>query len=189
MVIPTSYKNPTGKNNVLTSINNWLLTNVPTANAADFTYSFLNDRDTTVFPAVDVKEYNFAAKGMGSFGGVLFEAGAQKEGRDNQLMIDINIYDDIREHADAKKHVYQVRDRLVRGLTQAGNSDDITNVVTVPPIAVLDYDNSEAVTGIVAYVPTEEDNHIAENPFPPTPEQLTVYQLQLIVKLYWYEMN
>ena len=187
--VPTTYKNPTGKQNLLTSFNNWIETNVPSAGVSDFTYVFMAEDTTQIFPSVHVQEYNFFNAGSNAFGEVLFEAGSQEEGANNQIMLDISIYHDLSKDASAKKKMYQIRDRIVRGLKKAGHSDDATDALIVSPIEVLDYDNAATQTGIVAYVPTEEDNHIIENPFQPTPEAPTVYRLQLLVKLCWYEMN
>lgn len=185
--VPTSYKNPTGKQALLTSINNWLNTNVPPANAADFQYGFLISENPAVMPRVDVAEFKYFDPGESAMGGVIFPAatGAQQSrGKENRTMLEIWIYTDQKQDASAKKHMYEIRDRLVYGLTSAGLDDG-----GIPPITVLDPANSNFDTGTVARVMTEEDNFLIENYFPPSGPMPTIHRYQLLAKISWYEMR
>lgn len=195
--VSTAYTNPTGKRAVLTSINKWLALNVPAANAADFTYDFLQEMQPPVMPRVEVNEFKYFDPGESAFGGNIFPAAGaqqQKRGKINYLMLELNIWADQNVQPDAKQKVYKIRDRLVYGLTNAGVPDfeastPAVPVVLVPPILVLDPANGNFDTGTVAYVMTGEDNAIIENYFPPTAEAPLVHHYQLLVKICWYEMR
>lgn len=195
-VSPT-YKNPTGKRALLTSINRWLEANVPSANAADFTYGFLEQLDPSVMPRIEVSEFNYFDPGESAFGGQIFPAASgaqQSQGKKNLMMLDINIWTDQNKQSDAKQHLYTLRDRIVYGLVNAGVPDMKTStplvpVVLVPPILVLDPANSDFDTGIVASLMTGEDNFLIENYFPPTAEKPLIHHYQLISKIGWYEMR
>jgi len=190
MPVAPTYKNPTGKNNALTSFNKWLATNVPPANAADCTYAFSSQLLAAVFPRVEVSEFQYFDSSNSAYGMNVFPAGAQKQGKLNQAMIEFNIYDDVVAHSDAKRHIYQVRDRLIHGLTLAGYSDDITNVVAVPPIALLDYDQlTPTDTNILVRVPFEQDNAVIERYYAPTADSPNIHRIQLLIKVEWYELN
>ena len=62
MPVSVTYTNPTGFQNVLASINEWLDLNVPanvtvavpSNNAGDFYYDFMADADTAKFPRVEI---------------------------------------------------------------------------------------------------------------------------------------
>lgn len=195
--VPTAYTNPTGKRALLTSINNWLQTNVPSAGPADFSYGFLQQLGPSVMPRVEVNEFRYYDPSEGAFGGQIFPAagvGQQKRGKPNLAMIDINIFTDQNQTANAKQALYKIRDRLVYGLVNAGVPDfelstPALEVVLVPPILILDPANANFDTGIVAQVMTGDDNFLVENYFPPTAEKPLIHQYQLLVKIGWYEMR
>lgn len=193
--VPTNYKNPTGKQNVLGSFNKWLETNVPAASAADFVYVFDPEMQPNTFPQVLVTEFQYFNPGATVFGMNVFPSSSYPalvpatQGMLMEIMIQIDIKCDQGADKNAKRTVYQLRDRIKRGLMLAGNSDDITNVVTVPPIAVLDYDNAGAATGIIARVPVEQDNAIQEKYLSPDASAQNLQTIQLLVRLQWYELN
>ena len=187
MGVPTTYTSPTGFNNAVTSFNKWLATNVPPASAADFIYDFLGQMDSTVFPRVAVTPMDNTEPGISAMDQQLLAAGSQTKGRPNELIFEINIYDDVKANAAAKKHVFQVRDRILRGLANAGISND-ADVEIQPPIKVLDYDNAGADTGIVLQVLIEQQAGITGRYFPPGAEAPGIHRLQLLVRTKWHEL-
>ncbi len=192
MALPTSFTNPTGKTALFYSVQSWLQTNVPTANAADFTYAFLQDLGPSVMPRVEVSEFNFSDPGEDVFGGIAYPAaatGQQTEGQRQLAMLEVNIYVDGSKQTDALKHLRQVRDRIRYGLVNAGTTRDIDNAEILPPIRVLDPANSNFDTGIIARVKSEDDNAVTENFFKPQAPQSLIYRYQLLFKLEWYEMR
>lgn len=195
--VPTGYTNPTGKRSLLTSINKWLQVNVPSAGPADFNYGFLQQLGPPVMPLVEVNEFRYFDPSESAFGGQIFPAagvGQQKRGKQNLTMLDINIWTDQSLQDDAKQALYKIRDRIVYGLVNAGVPDfeastPGNDVVLVPPILVLDAENANFDTGIVARLMTEEDNNLIENYFPPSADQPLIHHYQLLAKIGWWEMR
>ena len=62
----------TGKTNVWTSFNEWLIANVPAS--LGFTYFFDQALDPTTMPAVNVSEYKFFDPADTALGGYIFPA-------------------------------------------------------------------------------------------------------------------
>jgi len=189
--VPTSYTNPTGKQALLSSLNDWLVLNVPTSGASDFTYGFLISENPAVMPRVDVNEFKYFDPSETAMGGMIFPAatGAQQSrGKENRTLIEFWISTDQKQSANAKEKMYQIRDRLVYGLNAAGVDDGAGNVL-VPPIAILDPANSSFDTGTVARLMSEEDNYLIENYFPPSAAMPTIHRYQLLAKISWYEMR
>lgn len=196
-VLPT-YTNPTGFQNVMASINEWLVLNVPanvtvavpSVDAGDFNYDFVADADTAKFPRVTVTgPIDNPEPGVNAMGQVVFPNGDQEQGRPNVIVIEINIYTDSGQDDSAKKLAYQIRDRVARGLANAGISKDLDDTVILPPIKVLDYDNAAADTGIVATVQIESANGLGCRYFPPTAEASTVHRIQILARVHWYELS
>jgi len=71
----------------------------------------------------------------------------------------------------------------------AGMSRDVDDSEILPPIRILDYNNSSIDTKTVAWVPIEEDNHMNEQYFPPSGETANLHQIRLVVKFKWWELN
>ncbi len=198
--VDPTYKNPTGKQALLSSFNAWLETNVPSGGSTDFTYSFLQQLQPQKMARVEVSEYQYFTPGQTAFGGIIFPAaGAQQQslGVANRMMVQIDIFADqaplgaftgTPTSLAARKVITQIRDRIVYGLVNAGVTDS-TGAVAVPPIPVLDPENSNFDTGTLIRVLTEEDNWKTEKYFPPSPEKPSIHQYQLLFKLEWYEMR
>ena len=186
-----TFLNPTGKNNLFTSINKWMQLNIAPANDADFKYFFTSQVSPTVFPCVTVAEFPYFDPGFNAMGNVIFPSApyTSDQGRVNHAMLDINIYDSVAVDTDAKRNLMRIRDRIIHGLTHAGFTDDITNAEILPPIRVLDYDNGAQDTGIVARVMVEDANHVIERYYPPSADVPDIHRYQILVKFEWYEMN
>ena len=198
MPVSPTYTQPTGFQNVMASLNEWLTLNVPangtvavpSNNAGDFHYDFVADADTAKFPRVSVSgPIDNPEPGIDAMGQVVYPNGTQEQGRPNVITVEINIYTDSGKDTSAKKLAYQIRDRVARGLANAGVSRDIDDTVILPPIKVLDYDNSAADTGIVATVQIESANGLGCRYFPPTGEAPTVHRIQILARIKWYELS
>jgi hypothetical protein len=188
-IVTSTYVNPTGRKNVIESINKFLQTNCPPNGASDFTYQFTAQITPTVFPCVQVKEFPFFEKGSIAFGDVLFNSNTagQTEGHESQLMLQIDILTEMTD-PEAKRKMYTIRDRIVRCLTMAGRVNDIDNTEIVPPIKVLDYSNGQADTHVVCWVP-RDDNVIMDRYFEPSPDVPNIHRYQMLIRFNWYEMN
>ncbi len=190
--VAEGFKNKTGKRQALNSINKWLALNIPAG--AQFTYFFLANQIPSGFARVEVSETQVSDLGASAFGQVVFNEGpnlatpSSDLGTQRPLLLQFDIYAKDGENDNPQELVYFIRDRLIYGLTQAGVTSDLTDVVLVEPIKLLDYEDNEAETGIPIWVPTEEDNHIFEQYFPPTAETPDIHQLRLNIKFYWWEL-
>lgn len=196
--VAVDYTNPTGFQNVMASLNEWLVTNVPkngtvavpSVNAGDFHYDFLANADTSKFPRVSITgPVDNPEPGIDAMGQLVFPGRSQEQGRPNVIVVEFNIYADSGKDESAKRLVYQIRDRLARGLANAGISRDIDDTIILPPIKVLDYDNGEADTGIVATVQIESANGLGCRYFEPTAEAPTVHRVQMLARIKWYELS
>ncbi len=191
--VAEAFKNKTGKRQALNSINKWLALNIP--GGAQFEYFFLANQTTAKFPRVEVSETQVSDLGASAMGQVVFNAGpnlaipSSDLGTLRPLLLQFDIYAKDGENDNPEELVYFIRDRLIYGLTQAGVTSDLTDAVLVEPIKLLDYEQNPAEdTGIPIWVPTEEDNHIFEQYFPPSGETPDVHQVRLNVKFYWWEL-
>lgn len=190
--LPANFTNPTGKQALLYSVKKWLVTNMLAANDADFQWGFLQELAPSVMPRIELTDFRYFDPSVTAFGDNVFPAassGMQKEGRLNRCMLQFDIYTDQQQAADAYKHAYQLRDRLVYCLENAGITRDSDNTEVLPPIKVLNPEASDFDTGTVARLMTEEDNHVIENYYAPNAERPNVHQVQLIAKLEWFEMR
>jgi hypothetical protein len=190
-MVSATYTNPTGKNNLLTSINKWMQLNIPPASEADFVYYFTSQMQPAVFPRVEVTEFPFFSPGSDALGSVIYNAATKTsdQGKTESVMIEVNIYESSAKNENAKRDMLRIRDRLVKGITQAGLSDDINDTVIMPPISVLDYDNGAADTGIVARFCIEESNAKIERYYAPTADYPDIHRYQILLKFQWYEMH
>jgi hypothetical protein len=196
MVIATSFTNPTGLANLIRSFQKWLETNVPAVGPGPsftraFTYYFTPQIIPPVFPAVTVGEFQYFDKGSTAYGNETFPgagAGQQTQHKQAQTMMDINIYSDLTADPNALLALWKIRDRICAALVRAGESDDVTNIQGVPQITVYDYFQTVPFdTGVIAWVPVNEDNHIIHRYYTPTEETPNIHRYQLLVKLNWLE--
>ncbi len=198
--IPTNYINPTGKQNVLTSFNKWLETNIPPADSRDFSYIFDPQMAATKLPEVEVTEFQYFNPGNSAFGMNLFPASSYPtaspatQGTMAEMMIQINIRADQGIDKNAKRSIYRIRDRVKRGLQLSAMVDDATGNPYVAPMLILDYGNAPpatppSATGILMRIPVEQDNAIQERYLPPDAGAQNIQTIQLLVRLQWYEMN
>lgn len=196
--VPTNFTNPTGKQNLLASFKNWLNTNIPTSGASDFVYAFLSDvSNPETFPRVGVSEMQFFQPSVSYLGMSVFPAAAYPvatpatDGSLNGTLLQVEIKTDEGKDPGALKKLYQIRDRIRYGLINAGTCKGDTQTVTVPPIIIYDYDNAtpNTETGIIAWVPLEQDVAIQEQYIAPGEELPNIHTLKLLVRLEWFELN
>ncbi len=195
--IPGEYTNPTGKNNALSSFNLWLTRVVALRVSGDFGWIFDPEMQPATYPHVEVTEFQYFNPGNTAFGMEVFPANSYPaaapptQGTQMEMLIQINIRADQGADVNAKKTVYQIRDRIKRALQLSAMVDSSTGNGYVEPIQVLDYDaNTDGLaTGILARIPVEKDNAIQERYLPPDAGAQNIHTIQLLVQLQWFEMN
>jgi hypothetical protein len=196
MPIALTYTNPTGKRNLLASFKSWLQTEVPYGAGSVFRYAFLADNSNAKkYASVGVVELQYFQPGAGFFGMNVFPASTYpladpaKHGSLNAALFQIDIQTDSGTDNEALRNAYKIRDRIRAGLVQAGVANDETGAVAVEPIKVLDFENAQAETGIIARVPLEQENAIQESYIPPDENTPQIHTIRLLVRLEWFELN
>jgi hypothetical protein len=195
--IVANYTNPTGIANLMRSFNKWIESSVPAIGPGpsftrDFTYFFTPQIKPPTFPCVIVGQFQYFDKGSAAWGNEVYPratSGLQTQGRLAQTMMDISIYTDVASDGSALLKLWKIRDRITAALERAGVSDDVSNSQLVQQITLYDYfQSTPADTGIIAWVPVNEDNHIIHRYYVPTEETPNIHRYQLLVKLCWWEM-
>jgi hypothetical protein len=196
MPISSSYTNPTGKRNALASFKAWLVAQAPTAGNADFVYAFLSDvSNPETFTRVGVSELQYFQPGNSAFGMNVFPASAYpvaapaKHGTLQTMLLQIEIKADASVDVDALRKVYKIRDRIRAAIEQAGVANDETGVVAVDACEIQDFENAQALTGIILRCPLEQENAIQEIYIPPDANAPSIHTLRLLMRLEWYELN
>lgn len=164
--IPSSFRAASGKQNLMSSFNEWLMEVVrggqvgdaSLAAGKDFYWAFNYPLVPLNMPAVGVSEIGLFDVGKRAFDGNL--VGFTPDGRPiravrNQTLIEINCW-----HADsdnfggATKKVYELRDRIAFALEFAGTPSDNDEGFIVPPIYMRDFSTEgKPVVGLIQLDP------------------------------------
>ncbi len=137
--VPTTYTNPTGLQNAMTSVCKWMQANIP---ASGFAYQFLSQLQGIKPPYVSVTDFSLPQPGNTAYGKEInpdAPNGQQQTGRESNAMLEINIRTDITIDGNAVENLRKIRDRIIYGLTNAGVPNDIDNSIPVPAISLLNY--------------------------------------------------
>ena len=166
-VIPADFKASSGKQNLMSSLNEWLMEIVkgghigdtPLGTGKDFYWAFNSPIAPLNMPAVGVSEIGLFDIGKRAFDGNLvgFTAdGTPIRAVRNQTLVEINCWaTDSDTFGGATKKVYELRDRIVFALEFAGTMNDAEDGFIVPPIKLLDFSqDSKPVVGIIQLDPT-----------------------------------
>ena len=185
MTLPMS---TSGEQELWSSVNDWLTTNVPAAGTPAFTYFFDEALDPAKFPQVNVSQFNSFEPGDTALGGVIFTNNptGRIQGKVNRAILAIDIRDDGSVHNNALQTVRQLRDAFEYALINAGVFSEADNAVLFPPIVVKDSGGS--TTNTFARVMTESDNAIIKNFYSPKPPETQIVRYQLLFKMEWYEL-
>ncbi len=174
---------------MVTSLNKWLEVNVPSANAADFTYVFMAIGQAAMFPRIEVHPFDNPSPGINAFSALVFPHNTpDDQGRENVVMFEINLYTNSDQQDNALMHVRQLRDRMARGLVNAGRSRDDDDTIILPAIEVLDYDNAAASTGIILQPMVQDLNGESSKYFPPASDAPTIHRIQQVIRMKWTEL-
>lgn len=200
MPLPSGFVPPTGKQNVITSFNKFLIAEIGGGQVHDgiatalpggktFWWFFDYPIAPLLFPSISVAEVGLFNRGELAIDRVIGHdtAGKPIKGTRNQTLIEVNCWaKDTPESAQAAKTVRELRDKLVYVLSNAGEFDDTTETLVVPPIYLKDYGQvGEPVVGKV--IVDRTDNSINEKFIVDAADQ-NIKRYKLLVRVFWFEL-
>lgn len=181
---------PTGKNNMLSSLRDYLNTYLPkTLPDGPYTVQFEQFENAESYPSI-----SFEDMGMPSLGGHAFNRdfgndgnGSYYRGQIAQTMVEFNCQAQIVDGGpDPVKQCYQMRDQLEYLLMYSGELDLANNQI-LPPIPVMNYDTNPATsTGSSVWAPMNQDSIWFESFIGTDPERPGVKRLSVRVRMYWH---
>lgn len=194
--IPKDFEASSGKQNLMSSINEWL-TNVVRGGKEedgdlsvdqDFYWAFDCPIAPQRFPSIAISEVGLFDTGKRAFDDNL--VGFTEDGKPiravrNQTLVEISCWhQDDDNFGGATKKVRELRDRIVYALEFAGTTNDKEDGFIIPPIKMIDfYQESKPVIGIIRLDPN--GNAINEKfLIDPINQQLKRYKLLI---RFWYD--
>ena len=202
MPLPSDFTHPTGKQSVISSLNQFFIDEIDGGEVHDGTATEVTSPNTffwlfdyplsgLVFPSVSITEVGLFSRAPIAFDRLLEidkTTGKAIKGDINQTLIEINCWaKDTPEKADATKVVRELRDRVNFVLKNAGEIDeDNPGQFIVPPIDLKDF--SQPSPPVVGKVRVDNvDNSIDEKYLVDEVDQ-NVKRYRLLVRIFWYEI-
>ncbi len=201
MPIPSGFVPKAGKQQLMASFNNFLVSQLDGGEVHDgaatslplgktFWWLFGYPLTTLMFPSISVVEVGLFNKGEFAIGRLLgFESdGTPIKGTRNQTLVEINCWaKDTDTKADAEKVVRELRDRIIFALTNAGQFDETTNGLLIPPIELKNYNViGNPKVGLINIDPS--DNAINEK-FIVDSVDANIKRYKLLVRIFWFELS
>jgi hypothetical protein len=168
--IPANFKASSGKQNLMASINTWLMDVVrggqtdsgDLLTGNDFYWAFDYPLAPQKMPAIGISEIGLFDLGARAFDSNL--VGFTEDGKPinavrNQTLIEINCWaQDSDDFGGATKKVRELRDRVVYALEFAGTRTENEEAFIIPPIQLKDYSKTDKpVVGIIMLDPSGND--------------------------------
>ena len=200
MPLPASFLPKAGKQNLMSSFNRFLVEQLEGGQVHDgispmlpagktFWWLFGYPLTGLVFPSISVAEVGLFSRGELAMDRVLGHdtAGQPVKGTRNQTLIEVNCWaKDTAESAQAEKTVREFRDRVVYALTNAGEVDESTELLVVPPIILRDFGQAgEPMVGTITVDRT--DNAVNEKFIVDAADQ-NIKRYRLLIRLLWNEL-
>ena len=202
MALDPAFVNPTGKQNLLSSINQFFVDQIGGGQVYDgitttlgvgktFFWFFDYPLSGLLFPSISTTEVGLFSKAPIALDRVIdFDkiTGLPIKGERNQTLIEINCWEkDTPTKADATKVVREFRDRLNYVLKNAGEIDEANpGQFIVPPIDLKDFNQpSPPVVGKVQL--DLADNAIDEKFIVDAVDQ-NIKRYKLLVRVFWFEL-
>lgn len=202
MPLDSDFQNPTGKQSLISSFNQFLVDEIgggfvydgiTTELPVDKTFFWLFDYPLSgsTFPAISTTEIGLFSRAPIAFDRLLkinASTGKAIKGDINQTLIEINCWaKDTTSSAQAAKTVREFRDRVNYVLKNAGELDeDNPGQFIVPPIRLKDY-TQPAPTEIGKIRLDLADNAIDEK-FIVDSVDMNIKRYKLLVRILWYEL-
>ena len=202
MAIPANFINPTGKQNLISSINQFMVDQIDggfvydgitTAlpGGKDFFWFFDYPLSGLVFPSISTTEVGLFSLSPIAFDRVIEldkTTGKAIKGDRNQTLIEINCWaKDTPEKADATKVVRILRDRVHYVLKNAGEVDeDNPGQFIVPPIDLKDF--SQSSPPVVGKVQVDLADNAIDEKFIVDAIDQNIKRYKLLVRMFWLEL-
>lgn len=191
---------PSGKQNLISSINEFLVANIPEGEVYDgqattlsggkeFFWLFEYPLSGEVFPSISISEvglFSLAPIALDRLLGI-DSTGKAIKGERNQTLIEINCWaKDTDEKADATKVVRELRDKVYFILKNAGEFDEDTDSFVVPPIDLKDF--SQGVPPVVGKVTVDRADNSIDEKYIVDAESQNIKRYKLLVRVFWFEL-
>jgi hypothetical protein len=197
MPIPPGFHHKTGKESLLASLNDYLVSNIDggqvggsvLAPGKHFFWEFDNPIAPLNLPCIATAEVGLFNLGDYAFDNNLLgfsPSGEPIHGVKNQTLVEINCWDSLERDPAATKNVRNLRDKVIFALTNAGKINDVTNLPILPPINLKAINEpGEPVVGRIVVDPTP--NSINER-FLIDPVNQQLRRIKLLVRIFWFEL-
>jgi len=200
MPLPSNFTSKAGKQNVIASLNQFLVNEIGGGEVHDGVSTTLPSGkvhwwffgyplSSLLFPSVSVAEVGLFNRGEFAIDRVLgFDStGKPVKGTRNQTLVEINCWaKDTATSAQAEKTVRELRDKVAYVLVNAGEVDESTGLFIVPPIDLKDFSQvGEPKVGKITLDRT--DNAINEKFLVDAADQ-NIKRYRLLVRMFWFEL-
>ena len=201
MPILSSFYPSSGKQNVMASFNNYLVSQIgggTVHNGIDttlplgktFWWTFGYPLTALMFPSITVSETGLYTPGETAIGRVLAidkVTGLPIKGTRNQTLIEINCWaKDTAALANAEKVVRDLRDKVMYVLNNAAEFDESTNSLLLPPIELKDY--NQAIPPTVGLIYLDRSPNAVNEKFIVDSADQNIKRYRLLVRIYWNEL-
>lgn len=185
---------PTGKENALYSLAKYLtarFSEVTPAPSRPVTIIDTGYEQTLTYPCVTIGDTGLPQltdEALGREIG-LSTLGVRKRGRTEQTLVEINVLDCVTDTVrDAELNARRLRDQVKYAIQMSG-MDDGNGGQILPPIRLLDAQNSDADTGSIVSHPRAEaavwnETYIKDNPQKPNEKR---YRIFCRIRWEWFE--
>ena len=191
----------TGKQNMMTSFNKWLVSYLTEGEVHDgisttlsigkeFWFLFGYPLSALMFPSISIVEIGLFTPGETAIGRVLgidSTTGQPIKGSRNQTLIEINCWaKDTAESAQAEKAVRDLRDKVMYALMNSGEINEVTDAFVVPPILLKDY--SQVVPPTVGTIYLDRTPNSINERFIVDAVDANIKRYRILVRIYWNEL-
>ncbi len=202
MPLPSGFIHPTGKQNVISSINQFLIDEIGGGEVydgiatvlpggKDFFWFFDYPLTGLLFPSIVTTEVGLFSQAPIALDRVLaFDkvTGKPIKGERDQTLIEINCWaKNTPEQGDATKVIRILRDKVRYVLQNAGEIDeDNPGQFIVPPIDLKDF--SQVVPPVVGKIRVDTADNAIDEKYIVDADKQEIKRYRLLVRIFWFEL-
>ncbi len=202
MPLPSGFTHPTGKQNVISSINQFLVDEIGGGQVYDGITTTLSGGNTffwffdyplsgLLFPSISTMEVGLFSKGPIALDRLLgFDkvTGKPIKGERDQTLIEINCWaKDTAAQADSTKVIRELRDKVRYVLQNAGEIDeDNPGQFIVPPIDLKDF--SQGTPPVVGKIRVDTADNAIDEKYIVDAGNQEIKRYRLLVRIFWFEL-